>query len=139
MCKSCRFLGRMHLHEFTAATSQSYVSLTSLNVSLVSRLSLLRCCSSPCPHLHLYFFSFLATQQHMEVPCQGSDPSCSCDPSRSCSNARSLTHCARPGIEHALQRSKDDADPRCATAGTPPPLNIFLSLLGVLVPKWLGQ
>ena len=46
----------MHLHEFTAAISHSSVSLTSLNVSLVSRLSLLRCCSSPCPHLHLYFF-----------------------------------------------------------------------------------
>ena len=51
-----------------------------------------------------FFFSFLATQQHMEFPRQGSDPSRSC-------KARSPTHCARLEVKPAFQHSQDTIDP----------------------------
>ena len=57
-----------------------------------------------------FFFSFLAALRHMEFPGQGSDPSHICSLHCSCSNARSLTHCARPGIKSASQRSRDAVD-----------------------------
>ena len=57
------------------------------------------------------YLSVLAAPWHMEFLDQGSDPSHSCDLSHSCSNAGSLTHCARPGLEPASQRSQDAANP----------------------------
>ena len=47
----------------------------------------------------------------MELPGQGSDPSCSHRPGHGCANARSLTHCAGLEIEPASQCSQDTADP----------------------------
>ena len=67
------------------------------------------------------FFSFLAPLQQMEFPGQESKPSCSCNLCHSCSNAGSLTHCARPGIDHTSQHSRNTADPAVPhSAGTPP-------------------
>ena len=47
----------------------------------------------------------------MELPGQGSSPSCRHDPSRSCSNDGSLTHHTRQGIEPSPQCSQDATDP----------------------------
>ena len=57
------------------------------------------------------FSLFLATPRHMEFLDQGSYLSHSCDLYHSCSHARSLTHSARPRIEHASQFSRDTIDP----------------------------
>ena len=53
--------------------------------------------------LKTFFFSFLATPQHMEFPGQESDPSHHCDPSCSCGTAGCGTghHGAGLGIEPA--------------------------------------
>ena len=67
-------------------------------------------CDSPIWFL-VFFFSFLAAQQHMEFPSQGLDPSHSCDACCSCGNAGSLTHCAWPGTEPASQCSRDTTSP----------------------------
>ena len=50
--------------------------------------------------LYFFFFSFFfgATQQHMELQSQGSDPSHSCELSRSCANTGPLIHCDRTCI-----------------------------------------
>ena len=42
---------------------------------------------SPSIRRELFLFAFSAVPRHMEVPGQGSDPSCSCDLSCSCSSA----------------------------------------------------
>ena len=72
------------------------------------------------------FWSFLAAPQHMELPGQGSDVSHSHNLSHSCGNARSLTHCARPRIEHRSQWLPG-CPTCCATAGAPV-LIIFIYL-----------
>ena len=69
---------------------------------------------------HTFFFFFFATQQHMEFPGQGSDPSYSCSLCRRCSNAGFLTHCTGPGVEPVSWRCRNAADliaPQAA--GTP--------------------
>ena len=53
-----------------------------------------------------FYFSYLATPRHMEVPGRGSDLGC-----HSCSSAGSLTHSARLGIEPVSQHTKDASDP----------------------------
>lgn len=67
-----------------------------------------------------FFFPFLATLRHVELPGQASDLSCSFSLSHSCGSARSLIHCARPGIEPSTQCFQDTADP-VAHSGTPVP------------------
>ena len=67
----------------------------------------------------IFFFSFLATPQHMEFPGQGSDPSHSCNPGCCCNNMRPLTHCAGPGIKPVSQRTRDSTNPTALRRGTP--------------------
>lgn len=56
----------------------------------------------------------------MEVPSQGSNPSCSCDLRRRCSNALlSLTHCTRLSIQLALPQRQARSLTHSATVGTP--------------------
>ena len=49
--------------------------------------------------LSAVLFSFLATPQHMELPGQRSDLSCSCNLNGSCAYVDPLTHCTTPGVE----------------------------------------
>ena len=73
----------------------------------------------PYHGMTLFYFSFLATPQHMEFLGHRSDLSLSRDLSRGCSNARSLTHCAGQGTEPASQVFPRRFRFRCTTAGTP--------------------
>ena len=52
-----------------------------------------------------FFFLFLATLWHVEIPGQESDWS------HSCGNARSLNHCTRLGIKPVSQCSRDTDSP----------------------------
>ena len=81
---------------------------------------------SVCPFYYLFvcLFTYLflpPSPQHMELPTQGSDLSCSSDLCCSCGNARSSIHCAQAG------------DPTCAPKTPPIPLchrgNSGLSIL----------
>jgi len=73
-------------------------------------------------NLSIWFliFFFLFWPQYMEVPSQGSNPSCSCDLRRRCSNALlSLTHCTRLSIQLALPQRQARSLTHSATVGTP--------------------
>ena len=59
----------------------------------------------------LFVFFLFGHPRHMELPSQGSDPSCSCNLRSRCGNAGSLTQCAQPGVEPASQGSRGAADP----------------------------
>ena len=87
-----------------------------------------------------FFFSFLwPNLQHMEVPRQGSNRSCSCWPTPQpqqnqiqdmsvtyttpCGNPRSLSHCARPGVKPTSWRQLQFLT-QWATMGAPKTLFI---------------
>ena len=74
----------------------------------------------------LFFFPFFGCHGHMGFQGQESDPSPGCDLCHSCGNAGSLTHCARPGIEPASQRSQDITNPSAPQREVLNRLQVFL-------------